>query len=92
MTEATNGTGTETPKVRKTPVFRFKFRLSALEQSVMEVCAERGVNVEDALNDAKVKRVLVKAALESIRTEAIQERLDEDPKWLKARIAALQAG
>ena len=83
-----NETQAET-KPRKAPVFRFKYRLSALEQSVLAVCEERGIDYEDAVNDSKVKKALVAAAMESIRPEAIQERLEESPAWLKARIAAL---
>ena len=78
-------------KQRKTPVFRFQYRLSKLEQQVLEVCEENGLSYEDAIADNKVKKALVAAALESIRPDAIQERLEESAAWLKARLAKYES-
>ena len=73
-------------KERKKPVFRFKYRLSKLETAVKDVCAEKGVDVADALKDKRVINAIVKEAMDNIRPEAIQERLEEDVNWLKARL------
>lgn len=80
-----------TTRERKKPVFRFKNRMTPIETAIFEVCAEQGLSPEAAKSNKRVINKIVSAAMEGVRDEAIQERLDDNPQWLKAQLKAALA-
>ncbi len=87
-TPATEGEPAAKPKRKFNR--RFKHILTAAEQTVVALCETKGLTANEVLTNKAHKAAVVKAAMGSIRPEAVQERLEESALWLKAQLARMK--
>ena len=92
MTEGTAPEATTEKKPRKKSVFRFNYRLTTLEQSILVVCAEQGIDDnQPAQTTQLLNQVIKQAEAPFVKLGGLAEA-GEDVKFLRRHRSLLQHG